>query len=265
MLTTSEEAICRVGLSELAREGIYEINVGKEIQSAVLELNEVFGLEQPCLSADQQSWWEQIGTKISQECDNAKLDFQMDEQVDKKMYKRGCEAAKWAAKLMLREWLLELLDEQDWIDRRAVMNAHNAKGKWLSYYDHLPTNEWMPPFKSEAKAYIRDFDVLAEMFLGPFCKWLRSVYPPTVQDIQLCAALIFWNVVTTLEATYFLTRWLLPFGRLEWNNIKQTLAATRLPQPYAEHLLGDGSERIICAHMQILTLTFDQDFPIVTK
>ncbi len=104
------------------------------------------------------------------------------------MYKQGCEAAKWAAKLTLREWLPELLDEQDWIDRRAVMNAHNVKGEWLSYYDHLPTNEWMPPFEFEvkAKAYIRDFNVLAEKILGTFRKWIHSMYPPTVWDIQLC-------------------------------------------------------------------------------
>ncbi len=178
----------------------------------------------------------------------------------------GREAAKWAAKLMLQEWLPELLDEQDWIDRRAVVNAHNAKGKWLYYYDHLPTNEWMPPIESEVKvqAYIRDFDVEGKKFLGPFCKWIHSVYPPTVWDIQLCAALIFWNVVTTLEAAYFLTRWLLPFGRLEWNNIKQTLATTKLLQPYTEHLPADDSGRIICTHMQIPTLDFDQDLPIVT-
>ncbi len=85
-----------------------------------------------------------------------------------------------------------------------------------------------------------------------------------MQDIQLCAALIYWNVVTMLEAAYFLTRWLLPWGRLEWNNIKQMLATTRLPQPYDEHLLGDGSDRISCMNMEILMLDFDQDFPIVT-
>ncbi len=68
-----------------------------------------------------------------------------------------------------------------------------------------------------------------------------------------------------LEAAYFLTGWLLPWDRLEWNNIKQTLATTRLPQPYADHLLADDSERIICAHMEIPLLAFDQDFPIVTE
>ncbi len=71
----------------------------------------------------------------------------------------------------------ELLDEQDWIDRRAVVDAHNAKGEWLSYYDHLPIEEWMPPFESEVKAktYIRDFDVVAKKFLGPFRRWIHSV------------------------------------------------------------------------------------------
>ncbi len=63
----------------MAHEGIYEVDVGKEILSAVIELNEMLGLEQPCLSANQQSWREQIGTRITQECNNAKLDFEMDE------------------------------------------------------------------------------------------------------------------------------------------------------------------------------------------
>ncbi len=76
MLTTSEEAICRVSLSELAREGIYEIDISREILSAVIELNEMLGMHLAHLSAEQQSWWEQISTKITQEC--AKLDFEMD-------------------------------------------------------------------------------------------------------------------------------------------------------------------------------------------
>ncbi len=82
------------------------------------------------------------------------------------------------------------------------MEAMNMKGAWLSYYDHLPIDEWMPPFDCEAKVmqYINDFDVVAEKFLGPFQQWLCSVHPPIVQSIQLCAALIFWNVVMTLEA-----------------------------------------------------------------
>ncbi len=93
---------------------------------------------------------------------------------------------------------------------------------------------------------------------------IALVYPLTVRDIQLCVALIYWNVVTTLEAAYFLTRWLLPWGRLEWNNIKQMLAATRSPQPYAVHLGADDSGTIICTLMQIPTLDFDQDFLVMT-
>ncbi len=125
----------------------------------------------------------------------------------------------------------------------------------------------MPPFDTEAKAkqYIRDFDVMAEKFLVPYRQWLHSVYPPTVQLIQLCAALIFWNVVTTLEAAYFLTRWLLPFNRLDWNNIKQTLAATRLPQPFDQHCLVEDPEMVIMGNMEIPPVIFDQDFPIVTE
>ncbi len=59
---------------------------------------------------------------------------------------------------------------------------------------------------------------MAEQYLKPYRQWLCSMYPPSVQSIQLCAALIFWNIVMTLEATYFLTRWLLPFDQFDWNN-----------------------------------------------
>ncbi len=166
LLSTSEEAICRVGLSELSQEGIYEIRRGELIDSAsaVLELAKELDLEQPRLDVQQHGWQEQINTKIAQECKNAKLDFQMDKRVDKKMNKRGCEAAKWAAKLTLQERLPELLEEQDWINRRVVVDAANVKGDRLSYYNHLPIEEWLPPFDSEAKAkqYIKDFDVMAK-------------------------------------------------------------------------------------------------------
>ncbi len=38
----------------------------------------------------------------------------------------------------------------------------------------------------------------------------------------------------------------------------------RLLQPYAMHLAADNSGMIICTHMQIPMLDFDQDFPIMT-
>ncbi len=72
-------------------------------------------------------------------------------------------------------------------------------------------------------------------------------------------------MVKTLEAAYLLTRWTLPFDRLDWNNIKQTLAAMRLPQPFDQHHLVDDPERIIMVNMEIPLLIFDQDFPIVTE
>ncbi len=50
---------------------------------------------------------------------------------------------------------------------------------------------------------------------------------------------------------------------MEWNNIKQTLASTSLPQPYAEHR---GTDRTIkCDQLRIPNLDFDQDFPITTS
>ncbi len=83
----------------------------------------------------------------------------------------------------------ELMDDQDWIDRRAIVNAHNSKGEWLSYYYHLSTNEWTPPFDSEMKvqAYAVDFDRIYEEFLGPIHAFFCSVYQSTVRDIQQCA------------------------------------------------------------------------------
>ncbi len=64
--------------------------------------------------------------------------------------------------------------------------------------------------RQKAKQHIRHFDVMTKKFLAPYRQWIHSVYPPTVRSIQLCAALIFWNVVMTLEAAYFLVRWTLP-------------------------------------------------------
>ncbi len=90
------------------------------------------------------------------------------------------------------------------------------------------------------------------------------MYPLTVRDIQLCAALIYWNVVMTLEAAYFLTRWLLPWGRMEWNNIKQILSTTQLLQPYAVHHGTDDLGAISCDPLQIPTSDFEQDLPITT-
>ncbi len=87
LLAASEEVIGRIGLSELACEVIYKININKALQSALLEVNQVLGMHTPDLTAEQESVWEQIGIKIGQACDDAKFDFQIDERVDRKMFK----------------------------------------------------------------------------------------------------------------------------------------------------------------------------------
>ncbi len=111
-------------------------------------------LEQLHFNMCQQSWRESIGTRIAHECEDVKLDLQLDKRVDKKTFKRGREAAKWAAKLMLQERPPELLEERDWIEQRAVVDAANQKGAQLSYYDHLPVDDWMPPTEQGQKQYI---------------------------------------------------------------------------------------------------------------
>ncbi len=154
---------------------------------------------------------------------------------------------------------------QEWTRWKRIVDVHNAHGGHLSYWDHLPTNEWTPPFDTEIReqVYVTDFNRVYENYLGQIRAFIHSVYPPDVRDIQLCMALIYWNMVTMLEAAFFLMRWLLPWGRMEWNNIKQTLATTQLPEPYAVHR---GVDRTInCDHLQIPALEFDQDFPIMTS
>ncbi len=90
------------------------------------------------------------------------------------------------------------------------MDDHNARGELLSYWDHLLTNEWTPPFNTELKeqAYAADFNGVYEDYLDQIHAFIRSVYPPEVRDIQICAALIYWHLVMTLEAAFFLMRWL---------------------------------------------------------
>ncbi len=103
MLATADEATGRVGLSELVHEGIYKININKPVESALLEVNEVLTMNIPELTSEQESVREQISTKIWQACDNAKLDFQIDERIDKKTFRQGRLAAMFSAKLALRE------------------------------------------------------------------------------------------------------------------------------------------------------------------
>ncbi len=112
----------------------------------------------------------------------------------------------------------ELLDARDWARRKMIVDDHNANGGHLSYWDHLPTDEGTPPFDhkiifyinyvrsySEIKeqAYAADFNRIYETYLEQIHVFILSMYPSDVRDIQLCAVLIYWNMVTTLEAVHY--------------------------------------------------------------
>ncbi len=87
LLATSDEATGRASLSELAGEGIYKINTNKPVESALLEVNKVLSKHMPNFTSEQESMRAEISTRIGQACDNAKSDFQLDERIDKKMFK----------------------------------------------------------------------------------------------------------------------------------------------------------------------------------
>ncbi len=159
----------------------------------------------------------------------------------------------------------ELHDDKEWAKQKKIVDDHNVRGERLSYWDHLSTDEWVPMFDAEFKeqAYVTEFNHVYEAYLERIRVFICSVYPPNVRDNQMCALLIYWHLVTSLEAAFFLMRWLLPWGRMEWNNIKQTLGFTSLLQPYAEHRNPDRT--INCEQLEIPNLDFDQDFPIITS
>ncbi len=125
-------------------------------------------LHLPNLTNEQESAREQICARLWQECDMAEGDFRMDEQIDKKTFKRGRMAAKVAAKFSLRERLPELNDDVEWAKRKKIVDKHNAKGGCLSYWDHLPTGEWTPMYNAEFEEweYVEDFNRVYEDYLG---------------------------------------------------------------------------------------------------
>ncbi len=114
----------------------------------------------PNLTSEQESISEQICTRIWQECEDTLLDFSIDERINKKPFKRGRLVAKFAAKLNLQERLPELQDDKEWAKWKKIVDDHNMHGGHLSYWDHLPTNEWMLPFdtKIREQAYAADFN-----------------------------------------------------------------------------------------------------------
>ncbi len=75
----SNEATARFGLNELADEGIYEVNINRSLDSAVLELQQVHTMNILSLTTKQESIWEQICVRLWQTCEDALLDFSIDE------------------------------------------------------------------------------------------------------------------------------------------------------------------------------------------
>ncbi len=77
-------------------------------------------------------------------------------------------AAKYAAKLNLQERLPDMHDVKQWAKRKDIVDDHNVHGESLSYWDHLPTDEWTLPFNYEIKeqAYATDFNQVYETYLG---------------------------------------------------------------------------------------------------
>ncbi len=175
---TSNESTARDGLTELANEGVYEIDINKPVGSAILELQKVHALNIPNLTTMQESIREQICVRIWQVCEDALLDFTLDEHVDRKTFKRGQIAVKFAAKFNLRERLPELHDVKEWARRRAVVDDYNAHGGHFSYWDHLLTKEWTPLFDSEIReqAYAADFNGVYEKYSEQFRAFIRRVY-----------------------------------------------------------------------------------------
>ncbi len=108
----------------------------------------------------------------------------------------------------------ELHDDREWAKRKQIVDDCNACGERLSYWDHLSTDEWTPTFNTEFKeqAYAADFNRVYENYLEWIRAFIHSIYPPDVRDNQMCTVLIYWHLVVSLEAAFFLTRWLLPWG-----------------------------------------------------
>ncbi len=68
--------------------------------------------------------------------------------------------------------------------------------------------------------------------------FVQQIYPYTMRSLELCTTLIYWRIVPMLEATYFLTRWLLPFDILDWRTLRLTVGVCRPP------LLNDEFQRV---------------------
>ncbi len=107
--------------------------------------------------------------------------------------------------------------------RAAVTAARKGCDETHWVYDHLPLALWRGEMTEEKCAKYDTVFEKAEPYVPQVRGFVRQIYPYTMRSLELCAALIYWRIMPTLEATYFLTRWLLPFDILNWRTLRSTV------------------------------------------
>ncbi len=121
---------------------------------------------------------------------------------------------------------------------------------------------WRGEMNEEKRAECDTIFEKAEPYVRQVCSFVQQIYPYTMRSLELCAALIYWNIMPTLEAAYFLTRWLLPFDILDWKTLRQTVGVCHPP------LLNDEFRGALGYAVNEQTmpvppvLNFHQSFPI---
>ncbi len=152
---------------------------------------------------------------------------------------------------------------QEWHDQReAVTKAQKAGDEMHWVYDHLPVAMWRGNMSEENHTKYDEVFEKVEPYIRSICGFVWQIYLYTMRSMELCTALIYRNIAPTLEATYFLTRWLLPFGILDWKTLRQTMSVCHPP------LLNDEFQGALGNAVNIQTipippvLTFNWFFPI---
>ncbi len=115
--------------------------------------------------------------------------------------------------------------------------------------------------KEECAKYDEVFDRV-KPYICQICGFVLKIYPYTMRSLELCVALIYWNIVPMLEATYFLTRWLLPFDILDWKSLRQMLGVCH-PPLLNDKFRGAPDNAVNEQTVPIPpVLTFNRSFPI---
>ncbi len=88
---------------------------------------------------------------------------------------------------------------------------------------------WNGNMSEENRARYEEVFERAEPYVHQVCTFIWQIYPFLMRSLKLCAALIYWNIVPMLKATYFLTRWLLPFDVLNWRTLRAVVSVCGAP------------------------------------